>query len=115
MRSALLLALLAVSSSSCIRSPVAMMTSTRPLTQGGYTELGPVEETDCLWYLFSVFPISSGNDFQAAIRDAIRQRSGDALIQVTARDVLPELPHRQPVLHHRSGHRRAEFAQAVNS
>ena len=61
-----------------------MMTSTRPLTQGGYTELGPVEETDCLWYLFSVFPISSGNDFQAAIRDAIRQRSGDALIQVTA-------------------------------
>ncbi len=84
MRSALLLALLAVSSSSCIRSPVAMMTSTRPLTQGGYTELGPVEETDCLWYLFSVFPISSGNDFQAAIRDAIRQRSGDALIQVTA-------------------------------
>ncbi|MBL8938235.1 MAG: hypothetical protein JNM69_26965 [Archangium sp.] len=84
MRLALLLALLAVTSSSCIRSPIAMMTSTRPLAPGGYTELGPVEETDCLWYLFSVFPISTGNDFQAAIRDAIRQRSGDALIQVTA-------------------------------
>ncbi|MDP1921979.1 MAG: hypothetical protein Q8L14_37405 [Myxococcales bacterium] len=81
------LTMLAVSLSlftGCIRSPIAMMASTRPLQQGGYTELGPVEETDCLWYLFSVFPISSGNDFQGAMRDAIRQKDGDALIQVTA-------------------------------
>lgn len=68
----------------CIRTPIGMMTSTRPLAPGGYTELGPVEETDCLWYLFSVIPITSGNDFQGAMRDAIRQKSGDALIQVTA-------------------------------
>ncbi|MBL8918470.1 MAG: hypothetical protein JNJ54_06385 [Myxococcaceae bacterium] len=81
---ALLLGVLAVVASGCIRTPIAMLTSTRPLAPGGYTELGPVEETDCLWYLFGALPISSGNNFQDAIKDAIRQRSGDALIQVTA-------------------------------
>ncbi len=68
----------------CIRSPIAMMPSSKPLAPGSYTELGPVEETDCLWYLFSVIPISSGNDFQAALSDASHQRGGDALVQVTA-------------------------------
>lgn len=68
----------------CIRSPIAMMPSSKPLSQGNYTELGPVEETDCLWYLFGVFPISSGNNFQDALNDATRQRNGDALVQVTA-------------------------------
>jgi hypothetical protein len=68
----------------CIRTPVAMMPSTKPLAPGSYTELGPVEETDCLWFLFSIIPITTGNDFQGAMRDAIRQKNGDALIQVTA-------------------------------
>jgi hypothetical protein len=81
---ALLLALFAVVASGCIRTPIGMLTSTRPLAPGGYSELGPVEETDCLWYLFGALPISSGNNFQDAIKDAIRQRDGDALIQVTA-------------------------------
>lgn len=73
-----------VLTSSCIRSPVAMMPSTRPLEQGGYQELGPVEETDCIWYLFGILPISSGNNLQSAMRDGIRRGGGDALIQVTA-------------------------------
>lgn len=68
----------------CIRSPVAMMPSTRPLEQGGYQELGPVEETDCIWYLFGFLPITSGNNLQSAMRDGIRKGGGDALIQVTA-------------------------------
>lgn len=68
----------------CIRSPIGMLTSTKPLAQGGYTELGSVEETDCLWYLFGVLPISTGNNFQSALTDAMGQRGGDALIQVTA-------------------------------
>lgn len=80
----LLLGLFAVFASGCIRTPIAMLSSTRPLAPGGYSELGSVEETDCLWYLFGAIPISSGNNFQDAINDAIRQRNGDALIQVTA-------------------------------
>jgi hypothetical protein len=83
MRSLLLLLCVALTSG-CIRSPIAMMTSSKPLTQGQYTELGPVEETDCLWYLFGVLPISTGNDLQGALRDATRQRNADALVQVTA-------------------------------
>ncbi len=83
MRTSLLLLCL-VMMAGCIRSPIAMMPSSKPLSQGNYTELGPVEETDCLWYLFGVFPISSGNNFQDALNDATRQRNADALVQVTA-------------------------------
>ena len=39
----LLLLLPIVALSGCIRSPVAMMASTKPLAPGGYTEIGPVE------------------------------------------------------------------------
>lgn len=83
-RPLVLLAAVVMLASGCIRSPVAMMPSTKPLTQGGYTEIGPVEETDCLWYLFSFIPITTGNNMQGAMRDGIKRMGGDALIQVTA-------------------------------
>ena len=60
------------------------MTSTRPLAQSGYRELGPVSESDCMWYLFGFIPISSGNTMQRAMRKAIEAGRGDALIQVTS-------------------------------
>lgn len=75
---------IALLASGCIRNPVAMMASTKPLNQGGYTEIGPVEETDCLWYLLSFIPITTGNNMQGAMSDAIKRMGGDALIQVTA-------------------------------
>ena len=80
----LLVSAIAMFTTGCIRSPVAMMASTKPLSQGGYTEIGPVEETDCLWYLLSFIPITSGNNMQGAMSDAIKRMGGDALIQVTA-------------------------------
>ena len=83
-RSVLMLSAITVLASGCIRSPVAMMASTKPLAPGGYTELGPVEETDCLWYLLSFIPITTGNNMQGAMSDAIKRMGGDALIQVTA-------------------------------
>jgi hypothetical protein len=83
-RSLLLATALALLCSGCIRSPIAMMAATKPLAPGGYTEIGPVEETDCLWYLFSFIPITTGNNMQGAMSDAIRRMNGDALIQVTA-------------------------------
>lgn len=70
--------------SSCIRSPIGMLASTKPLDPNRYAELGPIEETDCLWYLFGLFPISFGNNLQGAIQDGIGQKGGDALVQVTA-------------------------------
>lgn len=84
MKRTLLVVLLALVSSGCFRSPIAMMPSTKPLAPGTYQELGPVEETDCLWLLFGILPISFGNDLQGAMRDAIAQGGGDALVQVTA-------------------------------
>ena len=83
-RPLLLATALVLLSSGCIRSPIAMMASTKPLAPGGYTEIGPVEETDCLWYLFSFIPITTGNNMQGAMSDAIKRMGGDALIQVTA-------------------------------
>ncbi|MBL8910618.1 MAG: hypothetical protein JNM17_07945 [Archangium sp.] len=74
----------AVLLSGCIRSPIAMMTSTRPLEQNQYVELGPVEENDCIVYILGFIPVSSANNMQAAMRDAIKKSGGDALIQVTA-------------------------------
>jgi len=70
--------------SGCIHTPIAMMTSTRPLQQGGYRELGPVSESDCMWYLFGFIPVSSGNTMQRAMNKAIEAGHGDALIQVTS-------------------------------
>ena len=83
-RPLLVLTAVALLSSGCIRSPIAMMASTKPLAPGGYTEIGPVEETDCLWYLLSFIPITTGNNMQGAMRDAMKRMGGDALIQVTA-------------------------------
>ena len=84
MKKLALVVLAMVSLSGCFRSPIAMMTSTKPIAPGTFQELGSVEETDCLWMLFGFLPITTGNDMQAAIRDAIRQGGGDALVQVTA-------------------------------
>jgi hypothetical protein len=72
-------------STGCIRSPIAMMPSSKPLAPNGYEELGPVEEHDCAWALLGIFPVSFGNNLQSAMQDAIAQKKGgDALIQVTA-------------------------------
>ncbi len=84
MRRSSVLLVVAMALGGCIRSPIAMMTSSKPVAPGSYTELGSVEETDCLWYLFQVIPISSGNNMQDALNDATRQKNADALIQVTA-------------------------------
>jgi hypothetical protein len=80
----LLVLVAAVFASGCIRNPIAMMPSTKPLAPGSFQELGPVEETDCLWYLFSIIPVTTGNNMQGAMADAIKKSGGDALVQVTA-------------------------------
>lgn len=71
--------------SGCIHTPVAISASTRPLAPDGYEVLDEVEATDCLWALFGLLPVSSGNHLHGAIRKAIGKADGaDALIQVSA-------------------------------
>ena len=70
--------------SGCIHTAVAMSPATRPMEQNGYRVLKPASGTDCLWSLFGVLPVTSGNTLQGATAEAIRNGGGDALIQVTA-------------------------------
>jgi hypothetical protein len=77
-------AILAATLSGCLHSAVTVSPATKPLAPGGYKELRPATGVDCLWALFGVIPISSGNTLQNAMREAIENGGGDALIQVTA-------------------------------
>ncbi|MDF1564446.1 MAG: hypothetical protein P1V51_15485 [Deltaproteobacteria bacterium] len=85
MRRLLLLGLALLTLGGCFHSAIGMTPSTKPLAPGGYEELGPAKGVDCLWLLFGVLPVSTGNTLQGATKQAIRDRKGaDALIQVTA-------------------------------
>ncbi len=62
-----------------------MMTSTKPLKPGGFEILGETSDSDCLWSLFGIIPITSGNSLAGAVRGAISKKAGaDAMVQVTA-------------------------------
>jgi hypothetical protein len=78
-------ALLALGLAGCIRTPRAIAASTLPLEQGKYTVVGEAADSDCAWALFALIPISSGNQTQEAIKDAIASagNGADALVQVT--------------------------------
>lgn len=84
LRALVMMSVVAMLTTGCIRSPIAMMPSTKPLEPGSFTELGAVEESDCIWYLFSIIPVTTGNNMQSAMRDAIKKTGADALVQVTA-------------------------------
>lgn len=59
--------------------------STMPLGPGSYNELGPVRGTDCVYSLFGVIPLSTGNETKKAISNAIAEKPGaTALVKVSA-------------------------------
>jgi hypothetical protein len=78
------LGLLCAGSSGCNHTPIAMMTSTKPLAPDGYDVVGDASATDCTWYLLGLLPVSTGNTLQGALKKAISDGGGDALIQVTS-------------------------------
>ena len=81
----LLLGLSVLVAIGCSHHPIGMAHATKPLAPGGYEELGDVSGTDCLWLLFGLIPVTTGNSLQGAMKEAIGKKSGaDALIQVTA-------------------------------
>jgi hypothetical protein len=86
------LAGLLLSLSGCMHTPVAIAASTRPLAPDGYEVLGPVEANDCLWALFGILPVSSGNHLYGALQKAIdKSDGGDALIQVSTESFYQHL------------------------
>jgi hypothetical protein len=68
----------------CIHHPGGVAPSTKPLTPGGYTELGKVDGEDCVYHLFGLIPLTNGNELKDAIADALRKRPlAEALVEVT--------------------------------
>ena len=69
----------------CMHQPGGIAPSTKPLAPGGYTELGKVEGSDCVYYLLGLIPLTNGNELKDAVDDALHKKPlADALIEVTA-------------------------------
>ena len=68
---------------SCITTPVAVTSSTTPLQDKKIAmNYGPVKGTDRTWSLFGLWMIGRP-DIDRAIKDALKQKGGDALINLT--------------------------------
>jgi len=82
-RVALLLAL-CLAASGCVRIPGGVAPSNIPLSQGGYTVLGPAVAQDCKINLLGLIPISGGNHVADAIKRAQAEVPGsNALVNIT--------------------------------
>ncbi len=80
----LLVAAIVLATFGCTRSPGGIAPSNIPLTQGGYTVIGPVQATDCKVNLLGLIPVSGGNHIADAMRKALAKRTGtDALVDIS--------------------------------
>jgi|JI10StandDraft_1071094.scaffolds.fasta_scaffold133608_2 hypothetical protein len=80
----ILIATLVLAIFGCTRSPGGIAPSNIPLSQGGYTVLGPVEASDCKVNLLGLVPVSGGNHIADAMRKALAKRDGtDALVDLS--------------------------------
>jgi hypothetical protein len=68
----------------CMHHPGGISASTKPLSPGGYTELGKVRGQDCVYHLLGFIPVTGGNETRNAVADALAKKPlADALIDVT--------------------------------
>lgn len=67
----------------CAHSPGGVAPSTTPINGRSYQVLGDVRTTDSYVLLFGFLPIMGSNSTHDAIRDALRAKGADALIDVT--------------------------------
>ncbi|MFG0320523.1 MAG: hypothetical protein ACF8XB_24845 [Planctomycetota bacterium JB042] len=75
--------LLLVGLAACQTAPIALAPSTIPLEPGEYTELGPTSGS-AFGFSILFIPITGSSQADDARDAAIADRSGDALINVTA-------------------------------
>lgn len=68
---------------SCITTPIGVTASTTPVhDKKTVMNYGPVRGTDRVWSVFGLWMIGRP-DIDRAIQDALKQKGGDALINVT--------------------------------
>ena len=68
--------------SGCISAPAGLAASTKPLSPGGYTELGPVNGKAWGAILLGI-PIGEMTPARIAVDRAIAKGGGDAMVNVT--------------------------------
>ena len=69
--------------SACIYRPGGIAPSNIPLEGRSYRIVGETASTDSAIRLFGILPVSGSNSIRQALDAAIRQRSADALIDIT--------------------------------
>ena len=69
--------------SACIYRPGGIAPSNIPLDGRSYRVVGETSSTDSAIRLFGIIPVSGSNSIREALDAAIRQRSADALIDIT--------------------------------
>lgn len=69
--------------SACIYRPGGIAPSNIPLEGRSYIVVGETATTDSSIRLFGILPVSGSNTTRQALDAAIRQRSADALIDIT--------------------------------
>mgnify|MGYP000137800185 CR=1 FL=1 len=81
------LATLALSTTlfACAHTTGGVASSSIPLEAGSYHELGKVTGSNCTYKLLGLIPITSGNETNSALEDALTDYPGTtALVQITA-------------------------------
>jgi hypothetical protein len=67
----------------CINAPGGIAPSNIPLEGREYREVGLAASSDSSIRLFGILPVSGSNTIRQAMDAAMRQRSADALIDIT--------------------------------
>lgn len=78
-----MIGLAALMMAGCATMPGGVAPSTTPLEGRSYKIMGYTEATDSRICLFGIIPITGGNHIRDALRDAAKNVSADALIEVT--------------------------------
>lgn len=75
--------LIGLFASACMHMPGGVAASNVPMDGRHYRVVGDTAATDSSVWLFGILPISGSNTTEAALREAIRRKDGDALINIT--------------------------------
>lgn len=78
--------------SGCAAVPAGIASSTKPLDQNGYTQLGPTKGRSVGVYLMGIIPLSEPYPARKSVDRAIERGGGDALVNVTTDHMILPIP-----------------------
>lgn len=83
-KASLVFVILVVVASGCAHRPGGVAPSNVPIDGRKYTVVGHAVETDSCVRLLGILPLSGSNSIRTAMNEAIQDRQGDAMINITA-------------------------------